>query len=579
MMHNRCSVTTLGALLVLVVSFFAVNVHAFQMGEMKSHSRMGEPVDATVGIWLSPGDAAQPLRFKISPDISYSRNARLTQLIDSLEARLERNADGIPYIHITSATPISEPIVAFRLKVFADDVAISRNYALVLNPPAVTAQPRVDAPRPRSNRSETAVISGPTYTVSRGDSLWGIARRISRTTGANTATVAEQIFAANPRAFVDGNQNKIMLGALLHLPGATTIETETPAADTAATQSPRTTAADEIPAPAEPAVDIAVYSTTINEDQGAVSETLKTATRRQSRSPELSAELEALKEKYAALKARYDSQPKRTDIAAETATGPAKLQALAESPTVRSTAPQIIKEPQSEPPFLSVPNASSADQSVTDGGLVMAPLAQAFGSMFASTSSQLVALFVLAVIAVTLVYYGIHRTIVTTRKRHTERRHHAQEENRKAEVAAKAKNRIEVETEVQRMLERRGSGDVTEEPQVATVGGGSLTAETTDAEIDTNIAHGRYAEAEALLADVIATTPRNYSAKLRLIEVYYMTEKTDEFCQLADDLHQEHRADMADEEWRRVIRMGKIIAPDRVPFSGPRAVSNPTQVS
>ena len=30
---------------------------------------------------------------------------------------------------------------------------------------------------------------------------------------------------------------------------------------------------------------------------------------------------------------------------------------------------------------------------------------------------------------------------------------------------------------------------------------------------------------------------------------------------------------------RRVIRMGKIIAPEQAPFSGPRAVENPTQAS
>ncbi len=94
-----------------------------------------------------------------------------------------------------------------------------------------------------------------------------------------------------------------------------------------------------------------------------------------------------------------------------------------------------------------------------------------------------------------------------------------------------------------------------------------------------NIAHGRYPEAETLSAEVIATSPRNYSSKLRLIEVFYMTERIEELGPLAEDLLQNPRADMADEKWRRVVCTGTIIAPERSPFSGLRAVSDPTQAS
>ena len=90
--------------------------------------------------------------------------------------------------------------------------------------------------------------------------------------------------------------------------------------------------------------------------------------------------------------------------------------------------------------------------------------------------------------------------------------------------------------------------------------------------IDAHIAHGRYAEAETLLREAIKAHPRNVQAKLRLAEVYYITEKLDGFAAIAGDLKAQHRGDLSDEEWQRLVRMGKIIAPDLALFSGPKAV-------
>ncbi|MFP6780068.1 MAG: hypothetical protein VCB59_00090 [Gammaproteobacteria bacterium] len=137
-----------------------------------------------------------------------------------------------------------------------------------------------------------------------------------------------------------------------------------------------------------------------------------------------------------------------------------------------------------------------------------------------------------------------------------------------------------METEVKRLLaenDRLANNSETDQddPTGHEVNVTAQSDKNKDADIDLNIAHGRYDEAENSLLQVITAAPRNCSAKLRLIEVYYMTERVSEFCDLADELQSSHRADMSDEEWRRVVRMGKIIAPDEVRFSGPRAVENP----
>ena len=92
-------------------------------------------------------------------------------------------------------------------------------------------------------------------------------------------------------------------------------------------------------------------------------------------------------------------------------------------------------------------------------------------------------------------------------------------------------------------------------------------------QINNSIAHGRYGEAEELLREVINESPRNYSAKLRLAEVYYITERIGEFVDVSQDIHANHRAEISDEDWRRVMRMGKMIAPEQPPFSGPQSIT------
>jgi len=596
-MQNRHLMTGLKTLVLLGASLFAISVHAIQMGNVASHSAIGEPLDATLGLWLSPSDKAQQIRFKVSPDLAYLKNARLTEIVSRMEARLEQSPSGVPYVRISTDAPVAEPIVAFRLKVYVGDVAVMRNFALALSPARVAMHsPAAAAQRTGSSavryQPPTAVehsaIDGPTYTAVQGDTLWGIARRVSETDGGNIAALANQIFAANPRAFVNGDENKLMVGARLQLPrsAVTNASVDTPAGPIEIVVPGKESSV--VAMPIEAAMDT-VVETVAPKVAHPLSTLDKTREkiRWQQRNPELAAELAALKTKYAALKARYDLQPSpittteteawvSTQMAAGDIPATSNLQAPADSPSVTQSAQPARQKQLTEPPALSAPSASSADLNVTDEDVVMAAESQALGSIFISSQFQFIAGSIIAILAIILIYIGIRRVIIAMRASRAERRHWALEEDRRAEVARKAKNRIEMENEVQRMLDLRDDDRKSRENLELQVASAPV-AENLDAEIDRSIAHGRYAEAENLLTEVIAATPRNYSAKLRLIEVYYMTERVEEFCQIADDLHRNHRADMADEEWRRVVRMGKIVAPNRPPFSGPRAVSTPTQ--
>ncbi len=585
-MQNRLSIIVLQILVLLGILFSSGAIHAFQMGEVNSQSRIGEPLKASVSLWMSPKDKLQPIRFKISPDLSYISNTKLSAVVNRMEARFVQGPKGSSYVSISTSSPIMEPIVAFRLKVYVGDEVRMRNFALTPSPATRPPRAAVTRARPSGAITPRSTIDGPTYTVISGDTLWGIAQRVGRTNNAETANLVTEIFAGNPHAFANGNQNQLMLGAQLSLPGAgATI------ADATSSDTPVSTTSPIEPSPG------ARGETDLFESDAepiAVASAPRSPVRWQERKPELAAELEALKQKYAALKARYDlnsSQALASEIVAPTTTAmvdvapnaTSELQAAEESPTVEPEALPEVDQVQSETPAISASSATSADPVVTNEDVGMAAYLQSLSSFWASVPLLLILGSICAIFALIVLYRLTRKVVVTQSARRAERRHNSLEEERKAEVTAKAKNRVEMEGEVKRMLDGRGDSPTPSTPEHHIVAAGAVEMPqkpaTKEAAIDMNIAHGRYAEAETLLAEVIATSPRNYSAKLRLIEVFYMTERIKEFCQLAEDLHQNHRADMADEEWQRVVRMGKIIAPEQSPFSGPRAVSNPTQAS
>ena len=569
-MRIRQFPTLLNAPLFLVLCSLGFNAGALQMGPLDSHSKLGEPLQATVGLWLNSAEKSRTVRFTVSPDLAYRRNTGITEIVNQIETRLERTANGNVFFSMRTESPVTEPIVAFRLKITIGDNAIMRNFSVALNPTPSQSQTKVATQAAtKSSSKKLDAIDGPTYFVSNGDTLWGIARRITRS---NTANKVQEIFAANPNAFINGDQNKLKLGAKLIL-------SQLPAANAQQLESvaPQTSVAEKISV----VEDIAV------KPQSTAARTDRVATRSPEvdwklRKPEVAAELAALDEKYAALKYRFSAQSMAptevgTSVASEnkmTATLPATkdVREPVNSPSATTTARPSEKILQSEPPQLNSINSTvGADQNVTNEDIDIATTSRMFDWVLSSTSRLYSLFIVLAICSIALLGFMARKELRTLGNRRSEHNFKAQKQARRAEVTRKASSRIENESKASEVIEPRDDDNA-----MRTSGGASPVqiADIKEADIDINIAHGRYNEAEKSLVDVIAAAPRNYSAKLRLIEVYYMTERVSEFCALADELQNNHREDMADDEWRRVIRMGKIIAPDEVRFSGPRAVEN-----
>lgn len=87
-MRNQAPLTAWKAFFFLTSTLLATAVSALQMGQITRHSGLGEPLDASVALWVSAENNTQELLFKVPPDLSYLRNQQLTDVVTRIEARL-----------------------------------------------------------------------------------------------------------------------------------------------------------------------------------------------------------------------------------------------------------------------------------------------------------------------------------------------------------------------------------------------------------------------------------------------------------------------------------------------------------
>ena len=212
---------------------------ALELGEIKVHSHLGQPLRASIAYALAANEAIADYCVSLAPASSINGMPALNNARISV-------ANGI--ISLTGNVPLREPLVAARLSVQCPYTPnIARDYMLFVDPApaaderpavAVASQPAAQAApaaRPAARRPAAqvsaqtapkpvrpAIVTGSRYRVQPGDSLSDIASRLEgRQVGLWQAVNA--IFAANPQAFIDNDPNRLKAGSLLTIPLGTAL--------------------------------------------------------------------------------------------------------------------------------------------------------------------------------------------------------------------------------------------------------------------------------------------------------------------------------------------------------------------
>lgn len=254
----------------------AVPAGALELGDVKVHSTIGQPLRASIAYALGPNEALADTCVSLQP----GGPANGLPPISNASMIV---TDGV--IAITGSSIVREPLVTMRLNVSCPYTAqLTREYMMFIDPPGiareavatrpaaatpVAAQPQRSAPvaaQPRSVARQRPVDSQPItnaarYQVQPGDSLSEIAQRIeNRPVGLWNAVNA--IFAANPDAFIDNDPNRLKAGSWLNIPSFGASEPLTVADVT-----------KPVAAPSEPVTRSTVYAPADVESSGAVQDT------------------------------------------------------------------------------------------------------------------------------------------------------------------------------------------------------------------------------------------------------------------------------------------------------------------
>jgi len=227
---------TLLPLIAVGGSLAGVPASAIELGELTTHSRLGQPLRASIAYALGPNERLSDSCVSLGAGASASGLPGVGRATISI-------GDGT--ILLTGKTPIREPMVTANVVVDCAYTAnLSREYMLFIDPPgtsfdqpasadsspvAAAAPARQSSPvrrtaavATRSATTASAVKQDPIgtstrYRVQAGDSLSLIAERIeNRSIGLWSAVNA--IFAANPDAFINNDPNKLKAGSWLTIP-------------------------------------------------------------------------------------------------------------------------------------------------------------------------------------------------------------------------------------------------------------------------------------------------------------------------------------------------------------------------
>lgn len=275
----------------LAISGFAASLltpaQAVTLGEVSLQSALGQPLSARIPVQLGPGEVLGASCISLPTASRTDLSALPRPTISVPEAG---GASSVELL-VTTTQPLYEPMYELQVQVrCAGTPLLLRQYVLMLDLPG-TRQPSADpvpastpdeqsalpqfpaaaaslmtpgatgsrsnsrpAPPPHSRTASAPpaapIAAGTRYRVAAGDTLSTIAARINNRH--DIWQLADQIFSANPDAFIGGNPDLIKLGSDILIPAASTRS----AAGTALSQdAPATLAATAVTAPAvnEPA--------------------------------------------------------------------------------------------------------------------------------------------------------------------------------------------------------------------------------------------------------------------------------------------------------------------------------------
>ncbi|MCX7209975.1 MAG: hypothetical protein NTZ99_06280 [Burkholderiales bacterium] len=230
--------TSLSAVLLTALLLQPSVMLAAALGEISVQSAIGQRLSAEIEIvGLSKNDA-DTIALRLAPPEAYKEaGLDYSAVLRSMRFNIEKKAERY-VVRLSSEEVVNDPFITILFEIDTDGNRNIRQYALLLDPPAVDQQVAVTEPQTavvpelnaavvpaNSDAKETVPTAevAATHTVGKGETLHGIASQLKP-----AETKLEQVLIAlqrlNPNAIEGDNINRIKAGAVLTLPDAETIK-------------------------------------------------------------------------------------------------------------------------------------------------------------------------------------------------------------------------------------------------------------------------------------------------------------------------------------------------------------------
>jgi pilus assembly protein FimV len=579
---------------------------ALGLGKIETHSYLNAPLDAEIALVAADDVDLSDYRLRIIRDTdkrqAYSGNLFA---LESLRFNFHQSEKDKPVIRVTSKRTVREPFVTFTLELTGPKVRIQRDYTVLLDPkpyirkasaksaPA-TRRPRPQKPKPIKTapkvqqESFNADVYGP---VRGGETLSQIAQRTRPSSGVSTHQMTQALFRHNPQAFINGNINLLRKGARLAIPSREQIrqatrapqpkpstpapQTAAPVTESVATAPPETkkpehaeqsgiaesqlaTAEEEATSTTSDAAKPQVEEESLlrlvpvsNEDLKQISD--ENQERLENELNEVSKQLDEVREENRLLRARLEGMEQILSELKEEAVRivaeEQKIAAAEESATSAIPVPAAIEKPQPGPSPIEIATDTPAPVEPT-------PTDE---KELSESSPDWILLIGLGIALIFALF-----ALLWMRMREEEE-HDLNESLTLSEAedliphqprpspAEAAKERVALE-EIDDTDESFAQ-QVLEEPKPLS------NLEKLRTEIDTNIAYGRYSDAQNALDEALHESPSDIALILRALELALLKKDEKRFVAWVEEVD-ELLSEQAPEVWGEIRKRGQEWLPN-----------------
>jgi pilus assembly protein FimV len=247
--------TVMNKLVVLAaLAAFVPTAGAVGIGNANALSSLGQNLHVEIEILSASPQERGTLSAKLGSPRTYEQsNVQLGVAGSSgIRVSVERRSNGAPYIRVISSKPVVEPFVNLVIELTSVSGPVTREFAVLLDPPEYTPPKSVEAAaQPLAARPEVknTVLPPPTQAqttesdygpIRPGETLSRIAAQV-RPQNATLQQTMLGIFRHNPTAFINQNMNLLKAGHRLRIPPPDQI-TALPQEDSAQTLKAQTSA-------------------------------------------------------------------------------------------------------------------------------------------------------------------------------------------------------------------------------------------------------------------------------------------------------------------------------------------------